>query len=295
MKAIAAGNLEQKVEVENRDEIGELAQTFNEMVDGLRDRDRMKGELEAARNVQNKLLPDHMPSLSGYQIDGVCLPAQEVGGDYFDFFKLNEYQLGIVIADVSGKGTSASFYMAEIKGMMLSMVSVYASPKDLLGELNRRLYRSLDKNIFVTMIYGLLDTRTHKFLWSRAGHDCLLHMSNGSCELLKPSGIGLGLDSGEKFDETLEEFELQISKGDFLLLFTDGITEARNSKKEEFGESRLLDLLKKYGTSSAQCLRDRIFSEVDNFQNGAVQHDDLTMVVIHCENEPVIPTRNKRA
>lgn len=287
MSEIAAGNLNQKVEIENRDEIGELARSFNQMVDGLRERDRMKHELEIARQVHLRLLPNKMPHINDYQIDGVCVPAHEVGGDYFDFFKLSDHELGVVIADVSGKGTSASFYMAELKGMMLSMVSLYKSPRELLIKLNRRLCRTLDKKIFATMIYGILDANTHTFTWARAGHDSLLHLGGkGRQALLTPGGLGLGLDSGKKFEDTLEEKELKLSKGDFILMFTDGITEARNHEHDEFGETRLLRLSNGTGMTSAKCLREKIFTEIASFQNGAQQHDDLTMVVIHCEAEP---------
>jgi len=286
MSEIAAGNLNQKVEIENRDEIGELARSFNQMVDGLRERDRMKHELEIARQVHLRLLPDEMPKVPGYQIDGVCVPAHEVGGDYFDFFKLSDHEMGVVIADVSGKGTSASFYMAELKGMMLSMVSLYKSPRELLIKLNRRLCRTLDKQIFATMIYGVLDADKHTFTWARAGHDSLLHLGEkGRQALLTPAGLGLGLDGGHKFESTLEEKELNLSKGDFILLFTDGITEARNDNNDEFGEQRLLQLTNANGMISAKCLREKIFAEVESFQNGVQQHDDLTMVVIHCESK----------
>lgn len=289
MSEIAAGNLNQKVEVENRDEIGQLARSFNQMVDGLRERDRMKHELEIAREVHLRLLPDSMPKVPGYQIEGVCVPAHEVGGDYFDFFKLSDHELGVVIADVSGKGTSASFYMAELKGMMLSMVSLYKSPRELLIKLNRRLCRTLDKQIFATMSYGILDANKHTFTWSRAGHDSLLHFSRKMpCKLLTPAGIGLGLDRGRKFEQTLEENELRIAKGDFILLFTDGITEARNHKSEEFGETRLVKLTNGDGIASAKRVREKIFTEIDSFQNGAQQHDDLTMVVIHCEPDMTV-------
>ncbi|MFQ5753993.1 MAG: PP2C family protein-serine/threonine phosphatase [bacterium] len=290
MAAIAQGRLQQQVKVESRDEIGQLAQTFNQMAlenavlyDKLREQERIKRELEIAREVQHKLLPDEMPAFSGFQFDGVCLSAQEVGGDYFDFFRLSKAQLGIVIADVSGKGTSASFYMAEIKGMMSSLVSMYNSPKKVLTELNKRLYSSLDRKMFATMIYGVLNVKTRQFTFVRAGHNSLLHITaQDQCKLFTPRGIGLGLDSGQIFDQSLEESVLAMNKGETLLLFTDGITESMNKNREEFGEERLLDTIRRNGTINAISLREKIYREVESFVEGAQQHDDLTMVVVHC-------------
>lgn len=249
----------------------------------LREQERAKRELEIAREVQIKLLPDTMPEFPGFEFDGVCEPALEVGGDYFDFFPIDNNRLGIVIADVSGKGTSASFYMAEIKGMMSTLVSIYESPKRLLEALNKRLFNSLDRKVFATMIYGILDVSRRTFTFVRAGHDSLLYLSaNGECELITPAGIGLGLDSGDLFANNLEELVLPIKKGDSLLLFTDGITESMNHERELFGEERLLSSLCGNGSRGAACIKQTIFAEIETFVGEAQQHDDLTMVVVHC-------------
>ncbi|MFQ5636771.1 MAG: SpoIIE family protein phosphatase [bacterium] len=258
------------------------------LYDELREQERVKKELEIAREVQNKLLPVSMPVFPGFKFEGVCIPALEVGGDYFDFFTIDDSEkLGIVISDVSGKGTSASFYMAEIKGMMSTLVSVYESPKQLLEVLNKRLFNSFDSKVFATMIYGVLDVSRRTFTFVRAGHDSLLHLSAlGQCKLMTPSGIGLGLDSGDLFSQYLEECVLQIGRGDNLLLFTDGITESMNRKKELFGEERLLSSLQGNGASfDAARIREKVFAEIETFVGETQQHDDLTMVVVHCERE----------
>ncbi|RMD90364.1 MAG: HAMP domain-containing protein [Calditrichaeota bacterium] len=255
----------------------------------LREQERIKHELEIARNVQSRLLPVAMPQVIGFQIDGICYPAQEVGGDYFDFFPINPNRLGIVIADVSGKGTSASFYMAEIKGMMSILAYLYPSPKELLCELNKRLSFGSDLKIFATMIYGVLDNKSHTFTFVRAGHDALLHITaKNRCSLYTPSGIGLGLVKNEKFDESLEEMVVELNAGDTMVLFTDGITEAMNNTREEFGEHRLLKLVQSNHEHSAVALRHRIIEEIDSFVDGARQHDDLTMVIVHHEQVATI-------
>ena len=254
------------------------------LYDELREQERIKHELEIAREVQLKLLPGKMPRIPGFQFDGVCYPAQEVGGDYYDFFPLDERHIGIVIADVSGKGTSASFYMAEIKGMMSSLSSRFLSPKELLRELNVHVYENQDRRVFATMIYGVLDLDSKRFTFARAGHNSLLHsVVDGRCKFITPLGIGLGLESGDVFDKTLEEEVLPLNAGDTVLLFTDGITEAMNSQKEMFGEERLLEVVRSNGVYDAVNLRKRILKAVETFVDGAHQHDDLTMVVIQCQ------------
>lgn len=251
------------------------------LYDELRDQERIKRELEIAQEVQQKLLPAEMPTVEGFQIDGICIPAQEVGGDYYDFFLLDKGHLGIVIADVSGKGTSASFYMAEMKGMMTSLTAMYTSPKKLLTELNRRLYNSLEKKVFVTMIYGVLNVKRRNFVFARAGHNSLLQLTaNGASKFITPAGIGLGLDAGELFEESLVEQTIRLEKSDTILLYTDGITEAMNDKREMFGEERLLGIVSSNGSLTAVELKERIFNEIESFGNGAKQHDDLTLVIL---------------
>ncbi|MFQ5602940.1 MAG: SpoIIE family protein phosphatase [bacterium] len=249
----------------------------------LKEQERLKRELEIAREVQQKLLPIKAPVVPGFEVEGMCKSADEVGGDYFDFFELDKEHFGFVIADVSGKGTSASFYMAEIKGMMSSLVSANLSPQKVLSALNRRLYISLDKKVFATMIYGVLNVTSKSFTFVRAGHNALLHKNgNQHASFVTPPGIGLGLEAGKIFEATLQEITLILADGDTILLFTDGITESMNLANEQFGEDRLLELLNQNEVRSAKKLQNTILDKVDSFAQGAKQHDDLTMVVLHC-------------
>ncbi len=255
------------------------------LYDELREQERLKHELKIAREVQLKLLPGETPHIPGFQFDGVCYPAQEVGGDYYDFYHLDNEHIGILIADVSGKGTSASFYMAEIKGMMSSLATRFLSPKELLRELNIYIYRNQDRRVFATMIYGVLDLSSRSFVFARAGHNSLLHIeAGGSCQFITPLGIGLGLEQGNIFEKTLEEMTLGLNPGDKLVFYTDGITEAMNPEKEMFGEERLLEVVRSNGNYDAVKLRKSILKALNKFVNGAHQHDDLTMVVVQCQS-----------
>ncbi len=256
------------------------------LYDDLREQERLKHELEIARTVQMKLLPGDIPAIRGFQIDSSCLPAHEVGGDYYDVFFLDKNQVGIAIADVSGKGTSAAFYMAEIKGMMLSLTAVHRSPKKLLVELNRQLYRNLERQQFASMIYGVLELKSRRFVFARAGHNSLLYIpAKGHCDLITPSGIGLGLDSGKVFEKELEEVELPLASGDTFVLYTDGLTDAMNIDREEYGEDRLIQSASEKRHCDATDIRGHILENIQNHVNGNNPHDDLTMVVVkHQEN-----------
>ena len=178
------------------------------------------------------LLPSESPLVPGFQLDGICHPAAEVGGDYFDFLRLRDGNIGIVVADVSGKGASASLYMAEIKGMMLSLSSLYPSPREALIELNRHLYPSLERRVFASMLYGVLDRDRRRVVYARAGHPPLLRIgADGGCESYAPGGMAVGIDAGELFDKNLEEAELELSDGDTIVMYTDGITDAMNDRQ----------------------------------------------------------------
>ena len=250
------------------------------LLEELTEQERLKRELEIAREVQTRLLPHEMPDLLKFDIHGLCLPAQEVGGDYFDFFDLDQGRLGIAIADVSGKGTSASFYMAEIKGMMNTLATIHNSPAEVVRILNERLYRSLDKQLFATMIYGILDSKDMTLRFVRAGHNGLLHIRSNEIKMHIPSGMGLGLAGNEIFDRQLVEQKIELQADDLILFYTDGVSEAMRSDHSEFGEERLAELLFHLKNNGARRISEEIVKKVKTFVNQAPQHDDLTMIVV---------------
>lgn len=249
----------------------------------LTEQERLKKEIEIARQVQLRLLPQTIPHLPGLDIDGICVPATEVGGDYYDYFRVDPHTLGIAIADVSGKGTSAAFYMAVIKGMMLSLATVYPSPKELLSELNRRIFGQMDRRIFATMVYATIDMDRRVLRLARAGHNALLRWNSKAqtIEWLIPAGIGLGLASEELFNRHIGEARIQFQSGDKFLFYTDGVSEARNAARDEFGEVRLSEMLSRMNAAGAGDMTRSIVAEVKNFVQKAPQHDDITLVAVH--------------
>jgi len=222
----------------------------------------------------------------------VCIPAREVGGDYYDFVTLGDQRLGVLIADVSGKGTSAALYMAELKGLILALSTIYQSPKQLLIEVNRIISDNIDSRSFITMTYGVIDLEARTFTYARAGHTPLIYLPAADghprrSEVLIPSGLVLGLridGIAEKFEQLLEECTLTITNGDVLVLFTDGISEAMNPAMDLFGEGRLQQLVEDHGHLPADQLRERILREVESFAGTADQHDDMTMILLKIED-----------
>ncbi|MDZ7723976.1 MAG: GAF domain-containing SpoIIE family protein phosphatase [candidate division KSB1 bacterium] len=245
-------------------------------------KERLEQELKVAHDAQMKLLPIDMPTLPGIAIDAVCITANEVGGDYYDFFKLSPTKLGVIIGDVSGKGASAAFYMAEVKGIMESLARPDLSPKDMMCAANETLYQNFSRNIFISVVYAVLDSEANTFTFCRAGHCPVLFMSSEDefCKRFEPRGLGLGLDSGKIFKSVLDEVTIPLKKGHTMMLYTDGVTESRNPDGEEFGENRLSEILQSVHRKSALEIKKQVIHAVFTFLDGERAYDDMTFVVI---------------
>jgi phosphoserine phosphatase RsbU/P len=289
------GDFAHRINVQSNDQLGELAGSFNQMtgsIEGLlqtaAEKKRLEEELRIARAIQMSLLPRGPLDVPGLGITALCVPAREVGGDYYDFFHLSEDRLGILIADVSGKGTSAALYMAELKGLVLALSQRYESPRDLLIEVNRIISEHLDSRSFITITYAVIDLHAGTMMFCRAGHTPLIFLPGPSSKLpsakvLTPNGMVLGLridGAADKFAELLEEERVELSAGDVIVLYTDGITEAMNPNSDLFGESRLSRIVEEHGHLDSDELRERIMREIEAFVGTADQHDDMTMILL---------------
>jgi len=294
---VRRGDFVHKIAIRSRDQLGELASSFNSMtasIEGLlgekAEKERLEQELKIARSIQMSLLPQGLLNMRGISLSGHCEPAREVGGDYYDFFPLDGGRLGILIADVSGKGTSAALYMAELKGLMLALSRQHASPRQLLIDANQIISSHLDSRSFITMTYAVVDPVAGTLTCARAGHCPLVfvpgpHAVSRASQVITPDGMVLGLqfDTGGAFDRMLEEVTIPIGVGDLFLLYTDGISEAMNVHGDCFGDHRLVDLAALHSDLSSDDLRARILSEVHLFTGDAAQHDDMTMVLLKIE------------
>jgi sigma-B regulation protein RsbU (phosphoserine phosphatase) len=295
---VRQGDFTHRINIESKDQLGELADSFNQMTGSIEnllltaaEKKRLEEELRIARQIQMSLLPRGPLDFAGLSITALCVPAREVGGDYYDFFRLGPRRLGVLIADVSGKGTSAALYMAELKGLVLSLSQIYQSPRQLLIEVNRIISDNLDTRSFITMTYAVLDLDAGTMTFARAGHTPLVVLKQGgTTESLVPSGLVVGLrivGAQEKFVELLEECRVDLCKGDVIALYTDGITEAMNAASDLFGDARLSRLIAEHGHLDAADLRERILREIEAFVGQADQHDDMTMILIKVEQSAV--------
>ena len=301
---VREGDLTHRIRVDTDDQLGELAESFNTMTGSIADlmaeaaeKRRLEEELRIARDIQMSLLPEGTASVPGLAVTAACRPAREVGGDYYDFIRLDEHRLGVLVADVSGKGTSAALYMAELKGVVLSLSRFHQSPRELLIEVNRILSATLDGRTFVTMTYAVLDLSARRLTYARAGHTPLVHVPFSpegprTPRVLAPDGLVVGLQIDgvqEKFAELLEESSFALETGDLVALFTDGVTEAMNEESDLFGEERLGRTLTEQIHLSSDDLKQRVLGDVEAFAGAAEQHDDMTIVLLRVGDAPSLP------
>jgi serine phosphatase RsbU (regulator of sigma subunit) len=248
------------------------------------EKERLEKELDVAREVQYKLLPQKTPNYKNLDIAALFVPAFEVGGDYYDFFEIDDNQLGVVIADVSGKGIEAAFIMAEVKGIFSSLAKLNLTSKELLVKANLILAKSLPKKIFVTVTFGIINIKEKRFIFARAGHAPVLYATNNNVKQLVPQGIGLGLDFTEKFEKLLKEMEIKLNNNDIIILFTDGINETLNEHFEEFGYSRLEKIIMENKHLSSNQISKKIMESLSTFSENRSQHDDITLVILKWNN-----------
>jgi len=235
-------------------------------------------ELRLAHEAQMRLLPQRMPQVRGFDIDGLCITANEIGGDFYDVIPVGSGRVDLLIGDVSGKGATAAFYMAEFKGVILTLVSHFDSPRDILAEMNSFLRKQCDQDMFLTMVYAILHPSRRTVRFARAGH-CPVGLLRGQkLSWLEPRGLGLGLVPGKLFKSRLEERRLTLRTDDVLFLYTDGLTEARNPAREEFGEERLTRFLAGSAPSTARELVQSVADRVEEFTENEPRHDDITML-----------------
>jgi serine phosphatase RsbU (regulator of sigma subunit) len=293
---VQQGDFTYRIKNESRDQLGALGDQFNLMSAGMehllhvqREKQRLDDELRIAHEIQTSLLPDRPPTYAGLTIADLCVPAREVGGDYYDFFELGPRQLGVLVADVSGKGTSAALYMAELKGLMLALSHEERSPKKLLTRVNHLLADHLDNRSFITMTYGVIDLDARTLTHARAGHTPLIVVSRRckeDVEVIIPNGMVLGLrlpGAADRFESLLEEHTMPIDPGDVIVFYTDGITEAMNVAGDLFSDESLARVVCSHRTLDATGIRERVLRDVHAFVGEAEPHDDMTMVIVKVE------------
>lgn len=248
--------------------------------------ERLQHELRIAHEMQLKLLPTSLPSSDKFETDFLSFPAFEVGGDYIDCSQIDRKRYAFVVGDVSGKGTSAAFYMAYMKGVFQSLSASAKSPSEFLMAANEAVGNTLQKNSFITLIYAMLDGDTGEVSVVRAGHTPgVLVSPDGesgakTCRLIRPTGVGLGLEPSGDFGKHLGEEKFVLKSGDTLVLYTDGITDQRNPSGEEFGEERFYDLLKELSGGSPTEMKGGVIRALAEFSQGTDAVDDTTVLIL---------------
>ncbi len=244
--------------------------------------ERYKEELEIANRVHRSLLPKEPVSNDIFEISAFSEAADQVGGDYYDIYQINNHKFIIIIGDVSGKGTSAAFNMAQMKGVFHSLAQLDLSPDQFLAYANSALGRCLEKTSFITASFFVVDTKKSTIEFARAGHCPTLYYNaekNSAC-YLENQGLGLGIIRNEKFNKYIEVTKVNYSQGDIVLLYTDGITEAANLNQEQFGYERLRKFLEQHASEEPKLIQENLLKDIFTFCDGRVLDDDYTALII---------------
>lgn len=291
VKELGQGGSPDEMDFDASDEIGEIAKAFNEITEKFRksqvnlaEQERLQKEMQVAQEIQQTLLPDSFPDIEGYELASYYEAAKEVGGDYFDFVQVDKDTLGIVVADVSGKGVPGSLVMTMIRTALRTEARGNKNAADVLARVNEFVMNDMKRGMFVTVFYIILDSKNRTINYASAGHNPMI-LYRGSSQksyYLNPRGFPIGISLPDKalFRNSIESDSLRLKQDDVLLVFTDGITEAMNSDRDQYGDERFLEAIRRHGHCSAEPLVEKLHDELDVFTQGSPQNDDITLVAI---------------
>lgn len=290
VKAVNQGESED-MDIDTSSEIGEIAQAFNDINKKFKEsqknlvgKERLEKQAQVAKDIQSSLLPDKVPESEQYEIEAYYEAAQVVGGDYYDFIEVDKDTLGIVIADVSGKGVPGSLVMTMFRTALRTEARGIKDAAEVLTRVNDYVMNDLKNGMFVTVFYLIFDLKKNLLNFASAGHTPLILYQSGSKKTfyLKPIGFPIGIQLPEKnfFNRNIQSETIQLCANDTLLLYTDGVIEAMNPKKELYGEKRLLKHIRRYGHLSLSAFSDKLKTSIFSFTEGSTQSDDITFVVV---------------
>jgi sigma-B regulation protein RsbU (phosphoserine phosphatase) len=289
LKQLNLDTLTTRITHRGNNEIGYLAETLRVMGTKLSqaqsehlEKERVAQELQIARDIQARILPHEYPSAERFSFAGTYRSAREVGGDYYDFIQLDDCHLAFIIADVSGKSLPAMLVMLLTRDIVKRYSHTIHEPVDLLSAVNRDLYSNIRPGMFVTMVYGLLNTQTGQCRTASAGHNSVIKVDGRTCKChrIKTKGFPLGLVDADTFDKRIEAGEFQLKPADWLVLYTDGINEAKNEAGEQFGMDRLLTQISVNQSKTPEEMVTHSMEKLDQFVGDATPYDDLTLMVM---------------
>jgi len=291
VRRIGAGDLDTSLPVAGDDEFGQIAKAFNEMTVKFKkaqesrvEQERLQKEMQVAQEIQHALLPSTFPEVEGYDLATIYQAAKDVGGDYFDFVWIDEKTLGIVVADVSGKGVPGSLVMTMIRTAIRLEARGNKNAVDILRRVNTFVSDDVKRGMFITIFFVVLDAEQRKISFASAGHNpmILYRAKAQKTYFLNPKGIPLGmqLPEGVDFGGSLQADSVRLKKDDLLVIYTDGVTEAMNPKREQFGIDRFLKFIKDNATLTTDDFVAALQKELGRFTGNAPQNDDITLVAI---------------
>lgn len=255
---------------------------FSQLREVLEEKRRIDHDLSLARRIQKSLLPASTPQISGFELAAFNEPAMEVGGDYYDFLCLEGGQCGLVIADVSGKGVSGAIVMALCRSVLRSHARHLQDPVEVLREVNRFVCQDIAEDMFISILYAVLNPASGEVQLARAGHEkpLLYRAADGEVTVVESAGVAIGIAASEIFDSQLEAVEIKLEPGDALLLYTDGIVEAMDQEGNEWGLARLVDALRQAAPQGAAKVAESVRLRLTRFIAGAPKYDDITLLVL---------------
>jgi sigma-B regulation protein RsbU (phosphoserine phosphatase) len=247
----------------------------------LAKKERMEREMELAHEVQQSVLPHTFPQIAGFQFAAQNIPARHVGGDFYDVIPLDEKHFGIAIADVSDKGMPAALYMALTRSLLLAEARRARSPRQVLTSVNQLLLEIGQQNMFVTAFYGVVNRDTRRLTYARAGHDQPFLVRQGTVRQLGGQGTLLGILDQNEFQ--VSEEQVNLSPGDRLVLYSDGLTDIMDSNQERFNRERFLSLVQSYANHAPDQMCAKIFADLMSYRGNAEQYDDMTLLVVQAD------------
>ena len=291
VRAIGEGSLNNEIKIEGPREIGEIARAFNEITSKFRnaqknvvEQERLQKEMQVAQEIQHTLLPKRVPEIGGYDIASYYKAAKEVGGDYYDFVRVDDDNLGVVVADVSGKGVPGSLVMTMIRTALRMEARGNYSAAEVMARMNDFVTEDMKKGMFVTIFYSILDSKNRIISYASAGHNpmILFRAETDETYFLNPRGfpVGISLPDDTLFRRSIDVEKIKLKKDDMLVIYTDGVTEAMNENREQYGEERLIQLIKTSGKLSPQEFMDLLSDNIKEFTGDEPQNDDITVVAI---------------
>lgn len=289
VKALGKGDLDYKVEVHTNDELEELAASFNKMTTDLKDymerlhcttaeQERLLKELEIASGIQKNILPTVAPEIPGIELSAANIPAREVGGDFYDYVPVQSDHWGLTIADVSGKGMPAAIFMGLSRTIVRASTTGNLNVEEAIKHANELICRDSRSGMFVTIFYAILDSHNKKLRYVNAGHNPPFLFRNDSETIIRLEAKGIPLGVTDDID--MEEKEIDLLKDDVLVLYTDGVTEAVNEQEEEFGENRLIRIIRQNRFLTAHDMIEKLQHEIMTFAGKQPQFDDITLMIM---------------